>query len=262
MAMRPFLIPFLIAIALSVARVGAAEVSGPARIKDADTIEVEGKTFRLHGIDAPEFDQACLDPEGALYPCGRVAARELEKFIAGRAVRCEDLGADPVYSKRRIGRCSVEGIDLHHWLVKEGWALNFEPYAKGEFVADQEDARQGQFGLWKGCFVAPRDFRHWNNRTAKLLGPRCPPDALGKLFPDAADMLPDCEIKGHYSLRALPFEGIYHLPGCRSYRTTKAKRWFCSEGDAIAAQFREAFTCSFLAVKGRLLVWEVSSCVR
>ena len=129
--------------------------------------------------------------------------------------------------------------------MKEGWALNFEPYAKGEFATDQEDARQGQFGLWKGCFVAPRDFRHWNNRKSTLLGPRCSSDGHSKLFPDVADMPTGCEVKGHYTLRAWPYDGIYHLPGCRSYRRTKAMRWFCSEEDALAAQFRKAFTCSW-----------------
>ncbi len=53
----------------------AAEVLAPARIKDADTVRLEGKAFRFHGIDAPEFDQSCLDTEGQLYPCGRVASQ-------------------------------------------------------------------------------------------------------------------------------------------------------------------------------------------
>jgi len=173
------------------------------------------------------------------------AAQELTKFIAGRDVRCEDLGADSVHPKRRIGRCSVDGIDQHHWLVQQGWALNFEPYAKREFLADEEEAKRDRFGMWKGCFVAPRDFRRWNKRTAKLLGWQCPPDAREKLFPDIAGMPTGCEIKGRYTLRASPYEGIYHLPGCRSYRRTKANRWFCSEEDAIAARFRKAFTCAW-----------------
>ncbi|HZO21306.1 MAG TPA: thermonuclease family protein [Steroidobacteraceae bacterium] len=235
----------IICVALAAPPASGAEVSGPAHIKDADTIEVRGSIFRLHGIDAPELDQSCLDAEGALYACGRDAVRELRGLIAERTVICEDRGPDSAYPKRRIGRCSVGGTDLHRWLVQNGWAVNFEPYAKGEFLADEEDARRGRLGIWKGCFVAPRDFRHWNNGKGKLLGPECPQDARGKLFPDVADMLSGCEIKGHYSRRAWPYKGIYHLPGCRSYRRTKAKRWFCSEEDAIAAGFRKAFTCDW-----------------
>jgi endonuclease YncB( thermonuclease family) len=224
--------------ALPLATAGSpASASGSARIKDADTIEVAGKIFRLHGIDSPEFDQACLDAEGSLYSCGAVAAQELQKFIADRVVRCDDLNPDPTYPARRIGRCSVDGTDLHHWLVSHGWALNFEPY--------EEDAKRGHYGMWKGCFVTPRDFRRWNVGKSVLRGPACPQDAKGKLFPDVLDMPPGCEIKGHFTPRAFPYRGIYHLPGCRSYRRTKAKRWFCSEPDALAARFRKALTCSW-----------------
>jgi hypothetical protein len=59
-------------------------------------------------------------------------------------------------------------------------------------------------------------------------------------------MPPGCEIKGKFALRALltGHRGIYHLPGCSSYRRTKRPdRWFCSEQDAIAAAFRLSFTC-------------------
>ena len=56
-----------------------------------------------------------------------------------------------------------------------------------------------------------------------------------------------CDIKGHYAMRAWPYRGIYHLPGCGSYRRTKAKRWFCSEEEALAARFRKAYTCGWWA---------------
>ena len=35
-----------------------------AHAQDADTIRVDGITYRLDGIDAPEFDQLCLDHLG------------------------------------------------------------------------------------------------------------------------------------------------------------------------------------------------------
>ena len=98
----------------------------------------------------------------------------------------------------------------------------------------------------KGCFVAPRDFRDTKKYSATLLGSNCPPDALAKLFPDDPKMPPGCEIKGKYARRALVsgHRGIYHLPGCGSYRrTTNPDRWFCSEEDAHAAGFRRSLTC-------------------
>jgi endonuclease YncB( thermonuclease family) len=217
----------------------------PLCAQDANIIKLDGKTFRLEGIDAPEVDQNCLGEDGELYRCGRKAAEELARFVAERPIQCDDLHADTAYPKRRIGRCAVDGIDVHHWLVEHGWALNLEPHAKGRFKTDETDAQRGHFGLWKGCFVAPRDFRKWNKRSAKLLGANCPPDARDKLFPDQATMPAGCEIKGHYAFRAWPSAGIYHLPTCGSYWRTKAKRWFCLEEDALAAGFRKAYTCGW-----------------
>lgn len=217
----------------------------PAQAGDADTLTVGGKVYRLDGIDAPERDQTCIG-EGGVYPCGQFAMEALDKLTADRAIHCEDLGADAKHPSRRVGYCTLGDVDLHHWLVRNGWALNSEPYAGGRFNDDERYAQQHGLGMWKGCFVAPRDFRRWNKHNAVLLGPNCPSDARRKLFPDHALMPAGCEIKGKYAVRArlTGHSGIYHLPGCGSYRRTKrADRWFCSEEDAIAAGFRLSFTC-------------------
>ena len=221
-------------------------VFAPARADDADTLTVDGTLYRLDGIDAPEKDQVCLNESGSVYPCGQLAIEALDQLIADRPVRCEDLGPDRKYPSRHVGYCMVDAIDLHRWLVRNGWALNSEPYAHGRFKADEHHAEQHSLGMGKGCFVAPRDFRHWNKYTAPVLGPNCPGDARRKLFPAHALMPEGCEIKGKYAVRALltGHRGIYHLPGCRSYQRTKyVDRWFCSEDDAIAAGFRLSFTC-------------------
>ena len=60
-------------------------------------------------------------------------------------------------------------------LVRAGFALNFEPAAKGRFKADEAAAKDALAGLWKGCFVAPREFRHWQ-KTATLKGASCRSD--------------------------------------------------------------------------------------
>src|SRR5258705_13948706 len=57
-------------------------------------------------------------------------------------------------------------------------------------------------------------------------------------------MPPGCPIKAKLALRAVGYEGIYHLPTCGSDRRLKrANRWFCSEKDALAEGFRKALTC-------------------
>ena len=243
--MRPLIASLLLMV---VGTVWAAD----AIVKDGDTIRLGDTSFRLDGVDAPEMDQICLDKNGTSWACGVEARDRLAMWIAKRAIRCDDKGPDTVYPARRIGICMVEGenVTLNQWLVREGWALNFEPYAKGRFTADEADARNSQRGTWQGCFSAPQDLRRWNKTTAKLLGATCPrgdeTKARNVLFPDHPAMPPGCSIKGTYALRAkiTGHRGIYHMEGCRSYRsTTNPKRWFCSEEDAQAAGFRKAFNC-------------------
>jgi endonuclease YncB( thermonuclease family) len=218
---------------------------GSSAADDADTLTADGVRFHLDGIDAPEVDQPCLDSEGEVYLCGRKAYEELQKFIAKRALRCDDTGLDSRRQNRRIGQCSVENVDLQRWLVTNGWAIPFEPPAKGRFKDEAVDARGLRAGLWDGCFVAPQDFRYWRKGSAKLLGMACPKDARDKLFPDDPRMPPGCPIKGQFAYRAWPFHsGIYHTEGCGSYQRTKhPQRWFCSEEEAQEAGFRKSLTC-------------------
>lgn len=232
-------------------------VNAPARaaeaiISDADTLKLGPVTYRLDGIDAPEVDQVCLDKQGGTWPCGIEARDRLKAYLGTRAVTCNDLGPDKAYPRRRIGVCFRQGdtISLNQWLVREGLALNFEPYAKGRFKVDQTSAQAKGLGLWRGCFANPQDVRRWNKSKAVLLGASCALDgdkaAKAKVFPDSAAMPPGCSIKGTYAVRArlTGYRGIYHLEGCRSYRnTTSPQRWFCSEEDARAAGFRKAYTC-------------------
>lgn len=221
-------------------------------VVDGDSLKLDGTTFRLDGIDAPGRDQACLDENGDVWACGSEAKNRLTALTAKRAVQCEDKGPDPVYPERRLGICSVDGADLNlnYTLVLEGWALNFEPYARGRFDLVEADARDNRRGLWRGCFVAPSEFRRWKKRAAKLLGAACLPGNEKKerdrLFPDNPVMPSGCSIKGKVALRALLTRniGIYHLKSCRSYQGVKMpNHWFCSEEEARAAGFRKAFTC-------------------
>jgi hypothetical protein len=181
-----------------------------------------------------------------------VEARDrLARLIGKREVRCRDLGADPTTGKRRIGICTVDGetSSLNQMLVREGFALNVEPAAKGRFKADEAAARDAHAGLWKGCFAAPAEFRRWQ-KTTTLLGASCRSDKDRELreilFPDQTAMPPGCPIKAKFAVRARVTGnvGIYHTQSCRSYAgLTKPERWFCSEDDARAAGFRKAYNC-------------------
>ena len=123
-------------------------------IKDGGTIQLAGSTYRLDGIDAPELDQICVDDRADPWACGVEARDRLAKLIGKRDVRCRDLGADPTYGKRRIGICTVDGenTSLNQMLVREGFALNFEPAAKGRFKADEAAARAAHCGALERLF--------------------------------------------------------------------------------------------------------------
>ena len=174
----------------------------------------------------------------------------MSAHIGNRAVHCEDKGPDPLHKHRRIGICSIGGepTTLNEWLVREGWAIQFEPYAKGRFAAEEADARENRRGLWNGCFADPRDLRGWNLNGARLVGGGCQAGhenrTREKLFRVDTAMPPGCPIKAKLALRAIGYDGIYHLPSCGSYKKLKrVNRWFCSEADASAAGFRKALTC-------------------
>jgi hypothetical protein len=119
----------------------------------------------------------------------------------------------------------------------------------------QAAAKARRAGLWKGCFVAPKEFRS-DKKDGALLGAACRADRdkeiRAVLFPEELTMPPSCSIKGKLAVRARVTGniGIYHLRGCPSYPAlTKPDRWFCSEDDARAAGFRRAFNCR--APKGK-----------
>jgi endonuclease YncB( thermonuclease family) len=222
-----------------------------AVVRDGGTVEVAGMAYRLDGIDAPDVDQMCIDDHADAWACGVEARDHLSGLIGSRQVRCEDLGIGTTYKKRHIGICTVEGesASLNQLLVAQGFALNFEPYARGRFKADEAGAKDNRRGLWKGCFAAPQDFR-WGRKDGALLGDSCRADKdreiRAVLFPDDLVMPQGCSIKASFAVRARVTGnvGVYHLQGCRSYPAlTRPDRWFCSEADAQAAGFRRAYNC-------------------
>src|SRR5229473_916118 len=130
--MRSFI---LILVVLSASQ----SLAAGAIVRDGGTVQVAGVTYRLDGIDAPAFDQMCIDEHADAWTCGVEARDQLAKLIDSREVRCEDLGADPTYKKRHIGICTVEGetVSLNQRMVRQGFALNLEPSAKGRFKEDE-----------------------------------------------------------------------------------------------------------------------------
>ena len=249
--MRRF-IPIISVISI----LGLLLLAGPcgaatAIIKDGNTLQLAGVSYRLDGIDAPEFDQICIDNHADSWSCGVDARDHLTKLIGGRAVRCEDHGPAKKFRKRHLGVCTVEGetASLNLLLIRQGFAIDVDPSVKSPYRQEEAAAKDGHQGLWKGCFAAPQQFR-LGKKDGALLGDSCRADKdreiRAVLFPEHPVMPPRCSIKAKFAVRARVTGnvGIYHLQGCRSYPAlTRPDRWFCSEDDAQAAGFRRAYNC-------------------
>lgn len=201
----------------------AAEIAGPAKVIDGDTIKIHGAKIRLHGIDAPESAQVCK-AEGKSYRCGTSATLALARRIAGKPISCEERDKDRY--GRIVAVCKAGGEDLNAWLVSEGLALAYRHYST-DYVDQEQAARAAERGLWRGEFVEP-----WQWRKGKRMA--------GEKAADAAPGA--CRIKGNISRRGTK---IYHLPSGRYYRETKinegrGERWFCSEAEAKDAGWRRS----------------------
>lgn len=134
-------------------------IDGPvARVRDGDTIDLEGTTIRLSGIDAPEYHQQCMDAAGRPWPCGQTARAQLQAWTNAANIRCELITKDRY--GRQIGRCSAPGhSDLGESMVRAGMALSPALRGVAPYETAQAEARQGKRGLWQGEFDLPADWR-------------------------------------------------------------------------------------------------------
>lgn len=140
------------------------EVSGPARLLDADVLVVAEThpPIRLYGIDAPEKLQPCLldDKEWA---CNAVAVRTLLLLIEHHEVTCRQVRDT---SRRRRGKvyavCTAGGKDLAEEMVRAGMAVAFREQSL-DYVAVEEEAKAAKAGMWAGEFLMPWEWVEQEN---------------------------------------------------------------------------------------------------
>jgi endonuclease YncB( thermonuclease family) len=84
-------------------------------VTDGDTIKLNGTTYRLWGIDAPESKQWCGN-----WPAGAIATAMLEMLIKGKTVVCEPKTTDRY--GRTVAICRADGEDLGRTMVQLGMA--------------------------------------------------------------------------------------------------------------------------------------------
>lgn len=132
-----------------------AEISGPVRVIDGDTLEIEGKKIRLFGIDAPELNQTCEWPNQTIQ-CGEIAKTAMMDLVAGAKVICQEKDTDRY--GRTVAVCFAEGFDIGRNMVHTGWALAYRKYSM-DYVDTESKAQQAKHGMWKGEFVLPWEWR-------------------------------------------------------------------------------------------------------
>jgi endonuclease YncB( thermonuclease family) len=123
----------LIILATATASVAAQTVT------DGDTIKLNGTTYRLWGIDAPESKQWCGD-----YPAGIMATGTLEMLIKGKTVVCEPKATDRY--GRTVAICRADGEDLGRAMVQLGMAWAFVRYSR-DYVGQETRAKADRLGV-------------------------------------------------------------------------------------------------------------------
>lgn len=134
--------------------------TGRATMKDADTIIINGRQFRLWGIDAPEREQTCRR-DRRTWECGAEAIQALERLIGRNTVTCRTLELDRY--GRDIALCYLGGEEINRWMVTQGWAVAYRQFSEA-YVPEEDLARAARRGLWTGTFVMPSDWRKGHRR--------------------------------------------------------------------------------------------------
>jgi endonuclease YncB( thermonuclease family) len=130
----------------------SADLTGPARVIDGQTLEVGGTTLLLYGIDAPGPGQACAR-DGRPYDCAQEAGWALAERVGRHWLRCPERAQDQS-GRARVTCYLAADIDVNAHMVRQGWALarrDEEPaYGTLEDLAKSE-----RLGLWAGTFDPP-----------------------------------------------------------------------------------------------------------
>jgi len=133
-----------------------ADFTGPVvSALDGDTIEVLHNTHpervRLSGIDCPEKGQAF----------GTRAKQAASALVFGKNVILQTHGQDK-YGRTLGDVFLLDGTNVNHTLVKDGWCWWYRKYAPGNTVLEEleKEAREAKKGLW----VDPRPVPPWEWR--------------------------------------------------------------------------------------------------
>jgi endonuclease YncB( thermonuclease family) len=104
-----------------IALVGTSSAqAGAQTVVDGDTFKLNGTTYRVWGIDAPEAPQVCLDG----WRAGLEATKALANLISNRVIVCERRDTDRF--NRSVAVCRTNGQDIGAAMVSAGLAYAFK----------------------------------------------------------------------------------------------------------------------------------------
>jgi micrococcal nuclease len=155
-------IPWLIYIILLCPALGlAADFSGlVVSVLDGDTLEIlhndRPERIRLSGIDCPEKGQAY----------GTRAKQAASDLVLGGEVTLQTYGHDK-YGRTLADVILLDGTNVNHTLVEDGWCWWYRKYAPGDTVLEalEAEARVAKKGLWADPQpVPPWEWRRRENQ--------------------------------------------------------------------------------------------------
>ncbi|MCV2447167.1 thermonuclease family protein [Paracoccus sp. DMF] len=159
--------------------------------------------------------------ERLLDPARAAATGAMADLVRDRSVEYVPLDTDAY--RRIVARCHAGGLDLGAEMVGRGPAWAYRRYSD-DYADTERMAHAGARGYLEGRIAARLEYR------------------AGRWSRAAAEAPEGCPIKGNISNKG---ERIYHTPWSPAYAKTRidesrGERWFCDEGEAIAAGLRAA----------------------
>jgi len=121
-------------------------------VVDGDSFVLDGTTYQLHGIDAPEAGQICSDG----WPAGYEAEEYLGELIDGKQITCIPLAAKSHGETAAI--CRADGVDLGAAMVTGGYAFAFVPYS-ARYISQEDAALRARRGVHAHNCLAPWKWR-------------------------------------------------------------------------------------------------------
>ncbi len=121
-------------------------------VVDGDSIELNGKLYRLYGIDAPDDGQIC--PDG--WPAAYEAEAYLDQLIGGKTVTCMPVGLPQRNEMDAI--CRADGVDVGAAMVTGGMAYAFVPHSV-RYITQENAAASANRGVHRHKCLAPWTWR-------------------------------------------------------------------------------------------------------